>query len=56
VASGLDAFAVDVDLTAVHSLAARAAEPAPPTEPTPLAPPEEANAFDQVMDSVSRKR
>lgn len=56
VASGLDAFAVDVDLTAVHSLAARAAEPAPPTEPAPLAPPEEANAFDQVMESVSRKR
>ena len=56
VASGLDSFAVDVDLTAVHSLAARAAEPAPPTEPAPLAPPDEANAFDQVMESVSRKR
>ena len=56
VASGLDAFAVDVDLTAVHSLAARAAEPAPPTESASLAPPEEANAFDQVMDSLSRKR
>jgi hypothetical protein len=56
VASGSEAFAVDVDLNAVHSLAARAAEPAAPTEPAPLASPDEMNAFDQVMESVSRKR
>jgi hypothetical protein len=52
-AGALDALAVDLDLTVIHSQAARAA---PPTEPAPLAPTEEANAFDQVMDSVSRKR
>ncbi|GAC1600025.1 MAG: hypothetical protein NVS3B2_01870 [Ramlibacter sp.] len=56
VARGSDAFAIDVDLTAVHELGARAAEPAPATEPAPLARPDEANAFDLVMESASRRR